>query len=229
MTSTKPGSGTESLSAPPENRESLGLGFAWTIVELAPDGILVSDEDGVILMANRHVEALFGYDRDALVGAKVERLLPNGVRLAHQAHRDGYVATPTTRPMGAGLDLLGCHADGTEFPIEISLSPVNTGHSVAIVVVIRDVSEQRARERNARETLASDEEDRIGAVMHDRVIGHLFGSGLNLAAVLSSKQLDESMSGRLHEVIADLDTAIYEIRNAIFQRMDPTPDSLHTP
>ena len=128
----------------------MGLGFAWTIVELAPDGILVCDDDGTILMANRHVEALFGYDRDALVGAKVERLLPNALRLAHQAHRARYVSAPTTRPMGMGLDLLGRHADGTEFPIEISLSPVNTGHTEAIVVVIRDVSQQRAHERNAR-------------------------------------------------------------------------------
>ena len=60
--------------------------------------------------------------------------------------------------------------------------------------------------------------------MHDRVIGHLFGSGMNLAAVLSSNQLDESMSRRLHEVVADLDAAIREIRNAIYQQMDPTPD-----
>ena len=195
--------------------EALGIGFAWTIVELAPDGILVCDDDGLIVMANRHIEVLFGYDRDALVGARVERLVPAQFRDAHEGHRAGYVATPALRPMGAGRELSGRRADGSEFPVEISLSPVATELGIATVVVIRDVSEQRADERDARATLVRDEDERIGVDLYDRVISHLFGSGLTLASVLSTP-LDAVVAERLHSVVVQLDTAIQEIRNSVF-------------
>ena len=127
--------------------------------------------------------------------------------------------------MGVGLDLLGCHANGSEFPIEISVSPVATDHGVASVVIIRDLSQQRLQEDGARATTIADEDERIGTVMHDRVIGLLFASGLNIAAVLSANQLDHHATGRLRDVVAELDAAIREIRTAIFQHLDPAPDT----
>ncbi len=201
------------VSAPPP--EALGIGFAWTIVELAPDGILVCDDDGQILVANRHVEDMFGYDRDALVVARVEDLLPAQFRRAHEGHRAGYVAAPALRSMGSGRTLSGRRADGSEFPVEIRLSPVATDQGIATVVVIRDVSEQRADERDAHATTVRDEDERIGADRYDRVVSHLFGSGLTLASVLST-QLDEPVAERLRGVVVQLDTAIREIRNSVF-------------
>ena len=226
MTTTeRPVRRTISSPSSADTAESLPAGFAWTIVELAPDGILVSDEDGVILMANGRVETLFGHDHDTLVGTHIERLVPHGLRLAHDTQRDGAVAAATPRPMGVGLDLLGCHANGSEFPIEISVSPVATDHGVASVVIIRDLSQQRLQEDGARATTIADEDERIGTVMHDRVIGLLFASGLNIAAVLSANQLDHHATGRLRDVVGELDAAIREIRTAIFQHLDPAPDT----
>lgn len=203
----------------------LGEAFAWTIVELAPDGIVVSDDDGRILMANRQVEDLFGYDRDALIGTQVESLLPARLRYAHVTHRSHYVTAPATRAMGAGLELLGCHANGSEFPVEISLSPVAIGQGLATIVVIRDVTEQRALERAARKTLALDENERIGADLNDRVIGHLFGSALTLASIVSRHELDRGIAERLHDVIDELDEAVREIRSTVFARLGHNRDA----
>ncbi len=145
----KPGLGETAPPASSVTLEALGIGFAWVIVELAPDGILVSDDDGEIVMANRQVEEMFGYPRDVLVGAHVESLLPLRSRQVHRLHRARYADTPLTRPMGVGFELLGQHADGSEFPVEISLSPIAADRGPVTVVVIRDVHQQRARERDA--------------------------------------------------------------------------------
>lgn len=211
----------EGLDAPSAeflaSAKAFGIGFAWTIVELAPDGILVTDDDGRILLANRHIEELFGYHRDTLIGARVESLIPVRLRSVHQAHRADYITAPAMRAMGAGLELFGCRADGTELPIEISLSLVATDRGPAVIVVIRDVTEQRALELAARDasTLAND--DRIAANLHDRVIGHLFGCGLTLASVLGRHDLDERIAEQLQSVIDELDTAGRQIRDTVFR------------
>jgi PAS domain S-box-containing protein len=217
----KPRGGTVASPASSVTPEALGIGFAWVIVELAPDGILISDDRGRILMANRHVEELFGYDRDTLVGAQVEGLLPARSRRAHETHRADYAAAPTMRPMGVGLDLFGCHADGSEFPVEISLSRVATDQGAATVVVIRDVTQQRASERAARATLTLDEDERIAAELNDGVIQHIFASALTLASVLSRNRLEDVIAGQLHVVIDELDAGVREIRNTIFARLRP--------
>jgi PAS domain S-box-containing protein len=221
----KPGARTAVSLGSSVTPKGLGVGFAWAIVELAPDGILVSDDDGRIMMANRQVEVLFGYDHDALVGALVESLLPARLRSAHETHRASYVTVPALRPMGAGLEVFGSRADGSEFPIEVSLSPVATDQGVATVVVIRDVSQQRHLERDARTASALDQDERIAADLHDRVIGHLFGSALTLASVLGRNQLDDGIAQRLHDVIDELDTAVREIRNTVFARLGHNPDT----
>lgn len=225
-TSSRLRNGPESNGhTPAMSPKALGIGFAWVIVDLAPDGILVSNEDGEIVMANRQVEDMFGYPRQTLVGTHVESLLPIESRQVHRVHRARYADAPRTRAMGAGLELSGLHADGTEFPVEISLSAVAADHGPVTVAVIRDLRRQRAREQVAHATAVSDEDERISSALNDRIIHHLFASGLSIAAVLSGHALDDRDGERLRDVLNELDAAVQDIRTTIFRHLDPTPDT----
>ena len=113
------------------------------LVESAPDAIVVVDEDARIVLVNAQVGKLFGYQPDELVGRPVEILVPDAVRPQHVRHRDVFINHPSVRPMGTGLDLSGRRKDGTEVPVEISLSPLQTPEGVLISAAIRDISERR--------------------------------------------------------------------------------------
>jgi PAS domain S-box-containing protein len=119
---------------------------AWAIVEASPDGMILADEHGTILLVNAQIEELFGYDRGDLLGKTVEELLPDRKRQVHTAHRTRYRAQPRARAMGTGLDLLARRKDGTEFAVEVSLSPIDTGTSVRVVATVRDISSRVAAE-----------------------------------------------------------------------------------
>jgi PAS domain S-box-containing protein len=121
------------------------------LVDAAPDGIVMADERGNILFVNRRTEELFGYGREELLGRSVEELLPEPLRQVHRAHRTRYRAEPRLRSMGAGLTLLARRADGTEFSVEIGLSPLETSEGLRVVAVVRDVTERVAAEREQRE------------------------------------------------------------------------------
>jgi PAS domain S-box-containing protein len=124
---------------------------ASALVEAAPDGMMMVDEQGHILLVNRQVEELFGYGRDELVGEPVEKLLPEALRQAHQAHRTGFRAEPRTRAMGVGRQLLGRRADGAKFPVEISLSPLSTDAGFRVIAAVRDISARVAAEAESAE------------------------------------------------------------------------------
>ena len=117
------------------------------VVESAPDGVLMVDERGTIVFVNGRAENMFGYRREELLGKKVEVLVPAKNRGAHIGRRVGYQREPHTRPMGMGLDLNGLKKDGTEFPLEISLSPVESGKERRFIASVRDISERRNAER----------------------------------------------------------------------------------
>jgi PAS domain S-box-containing protein len=124
------------------------------LLESAPDAMVIVAEDGAIRLVNARTEELFGYRRDELVGQRVELLVPERFRAGHAGFRAAYVGDPHVRPMGAGLDLRGRRRDGTEFPVEISLSPLHTDQGSLFSVAIRDVSERDAAERTAQQLAA---------------------------------------------------------------------------
>ena len=120
------------------------------LLEAAPDAMVIVGENGRIALINGQTERLFGYTRDELHGQPIEILVPERFRAVHPAHRAGYFSDARARPMGAGLDLFGRRKDGSEFPAEISLSPMNTEDGRLITAAIRDVSERHKAEQMFR-------------------------------------------------------------------------------
>ena len=121
------------------------------LLEAAPDAMVIVDRTGRIALVNSQAEHLFGYTRDELRGQRVELLVPNRFRGGHPAHRDQYFEDPHPRPMGGGIELWGRRKDGTELPVEISLSPVETEEGTLVTAAVRDITERLRLEEIRRE------------------------------------------------------------------------------
>lgn len=117
------------------------------VLESAPDAMVIIDHFGKITVVNGQAERMFGYSRDEMLGQEIEMLVPETVRERHISHRAGYAAAPTLRPMGSQLELSGRRADGSEFPVEISLSPFASASGAFISSVIRDVTDRKEMEQ----------------------------------------------------------------------------------
>ncbi|HYL09562.1 MAG TPA: sigma 54-interacting transcriptional regulator [Candidatus Acidoferrales bacterium] len=120
------------------------------LFEFSPDAIVVTDREGRIRETNAQVELFFGYRRDELLGQPVEILVPERFRTAHPAHRHEYNAEPRVRAMGAGLELYGRRKDGSEFPVDIMLGPVETAEGRIVLTVIRDLTQKKEAEEALR-------------------------------------------------------------------------------
>jgi PAS domain S-box-containing protein len=125
------------------------------LLEAAPDGMVIVDQDGTIIMVNAQMEILFGYRREEVIGQRVEMLVPARFKDVHPFHRTQYVKTPRARPMGADLELYAVRKDGTEFPVEISLSPMESEEDRLIIAAIRDITDRKRAEEKFRGLLES--------------------------------------------------------------------------
>jgi PAS domain S-box-containing protein len=179
--------------------EAAGIADAvvWALLDAAPDGLIVADEQGQMRLVNRRMEELFGYARGDLFGEPVETLLPEQSRDVHVAHRGGFNVAPHVRSMGSGLHLLGRRRDGSEFPVDISLSPLTTESRRWVIATVRDATDYR-----------------IARDLGDTVVRGLFGAGLRLQAL--QPRVSHPVSDEIGELIGDIDDTIRDIRNAIF-------------
>ncbi|WP_205697055.1 PAS domain S-box protein [Conexibacter sp. SYSU D00693] len=135
------------------------------LLESAPDAMVIADAAGAIVLVNAQTERLFGYARDELLGQPVELLVPGAARDRHAEHRVRYARDPHTRAMGAGLELHGRRKDGSEFPVEISLSPLETDGEKLVSAAVRDISDRRRAEQDASHFRA------VVQSSHDAIIG----------------------------------------------------------
>ena len=139
------------------------------LLEAVPDALVGMDQKGMIRFVNRQTEALFGYDRDDLVGQPIEMLLPETLWQVYAQHKDDYFADPRTRSSGVELELSGRHRDGTEFQVNISLSHIDTGDVLLVITAVSDVTSQHEAVETAQ---------RIAAVVeysNDAIIGSNLG------------------------------------------------------
>jgi two-component system sensor kinase FixL len=157
----------QTTSMPTEN--ALGPKDYEAVFQASPDGILVVDSRGLIRAMNPMVETLFGYSMDELMGREVEVLVPDRVRPYHAGHREAYAAEPKARPMGIGMELSARRRDGSEFPVEISLSPWMSDSEPLVIATVRDVTQRRRlRDFGASALRASEaERKRIARELHD--------------------------------------------------------------
>ena len=138
------------------------------LLDAAPDAMIVADRDGRMLLVNSETERLFGHQREELIGQPIDILVPSRFAGGHPSHRARYVQAPHRRPMGAGLDLRGRRKDGTEFPVEISLSPLETEDGLLITSAVRETTDRTRLEGALRQGQKMEAIGQLaGGVAHD--------------------------------------------------------------
>lgn len=140
-------------------------------VEASPNGMVMTNHEGKIMMVNTTTEALFGYQREELLGQSIEVLLPESHRAHHPALRNDFIKNPSTRAMGHGRDLHGQHKNGKEFPVEVGLNPIQTPRGVMVLASVIDITERKSQEEQLKAALK--EKDLLLSEIHHRVKNNL--------------------------------------------------------
>jgi two-component system CheB/CheR fusion protein len=199
------------------------------LLESAPDAMVIVDSDGKIVVVNAQTERLFGHDRQELLGQHTDMLFPERFSDRHREQRSGYFARPIVRSVDSDLEIYGLHKDGTEFPVEISLSPFGTEDGALVVSAIRDVSERKRAEEaidsarclTSELSLAEDRQRRrIAAHLHDEIGSTLAAAKINLGRLKESEPTTEARQA-LSEVRGLIETAIKSIRSLTFDLAPP--------
>lgn len=183
--------------------------FATVVFELAPDAMAVTDEYGRMVHVNGRFETVFGFDRDDLVGRTVEVLLPDRLKAVHRSHRREYELRPRPRPMGDGRRLWARHRDGTEFLVEVSLSPVSTADGQCTIMAVRAASETPSTDPRGEADGPVRE-----SFFHDLdagVIRPIFSASLGLHGLLDGAAPGQAEV--LRHAIAELDEALRSLRH----------------
>jgi PAS domain S-box-containing protein len=206
-----------------------------SLLESAPDAVVIADSSGRIVLVNAQTESLFGYARDELLGHSIERLLPESARERHVVHRVDYLRDPRTRPMGIGLPLSGVRKDGSEFPVDISLSAIDTGDGQLLTAFVRDITERQAasdlqrslteRRQLLEHIVSAGEEERlrIASDIHDDSIQAMTAAGMRLQ--LLGAELDDPDQVRLlAETQRAIELSIARLRELLFDLRPPALD-----
>ena len=156
------------------------------VLTSTPDAMIIFDRDGAVLFANHQATTLFGYSRDEFSGLAVEALLPERFRERHVAHRGRYTADPRLRPMGTGLDLLARRKDGCEFPIEVSLSPVEENGTTIVTAAIRDITERKRVEQALKAAQVAAEDANQAKSRFIAVVSHDLRQPVETVAILNA-------------------------------------------
>jgi PAS domain S-box-containing protein len=183
------------------------------LLESAPDGIVVVDANGVIVVVNSQAERMFGYTREELLGQHIELLVPKRFRPRHEGDRSAYASDPHTRPMGAGRALMGLTRNGEEFPVEISLSPLRTEQGVLVMSIIRDITDRRRAEELIQASLR--EKEALLREIHHRVKNNLQITSSLLR--LQSRQIEDPATRALFDATQDRIRSMALVHEKLYQ------------
>ena len=209
------------------------------LLESAPDAMVIVDSNGTIQIVNARTERMFGYTRAELRDQPVDLLVPERLRNAHIRHRVGYLAKPVARPMGADLELHGRRKDGTEFPVDISLSPMQSESGRFVIAAVRDVTDRLDAQRKLDETaevlqrqrlfarlIAAQEEERlrIASDIHDDTVQAMTATSLRMQQLRrhltdpAQIELLTTLEGAVRESIVRLRRLMFDLRPASLDR-----------
>jgi PAS domain S-box-containing protein len=205
------------------------------LIDSAPDAVVIMDARGMVSLVNQRAEEMFGYSRGEILGRPIEMLLPNRVHARHVGHRDGYLADPRTRLMGVDLDPAGRRKDGSEFPVDISLSAIETPEGRLATAFVRDITDHVAHARLQHELadrrvmtshiVRAEEADRqrVAADIHDDSIQAITAAGMRLQLLRRSLNDPEQLR-LLGELEKTIQLSIDRLRHLLFDLRPPALD-----